>query len=256
MVETDPIGVYVAAFLARCDSLRRPGQTQFEAPGVHGLLSAPDDPFIRLLVTDDRAYDTLALLLPDAAAGMISVFAAAERCAELVGRRRAWRPDPAMAMSCGDLGAIPALPLPSDLRFRSVRRLPADPPDGVPLEDAVAAAMNAAPGISDPPHVFADYLRSLPASFRLFAAVDRDGAVRATSASGTFGTEASVIFVNTDPEWRGRGIGQAMTAAALRVARDSGARRAGLDASDAGSRIYLRLGFEAVARTTRFFHTH
>jgi GNAT superfamily N-acetyltransferase len=85
--------------------------------------------------------------------------------------------------------------------------------------------------------------------------VDRDGPVRATSASGTFGTEATVIFVNADPEWRGRGIGQAMTAAALSAAEDSGARRAGFDASDAGARIYLRLGFEAVTRTTRFFYT-
>jgi GNAT superfamily N-acetyltransferase len=254
-VDTDPLDVYVAAFLARCDHLRRPGQTKLEEPGVHGLLSAPDDPLIRLLVTDDRAHDTLAAILPNTSAGMINVFAAAERSAELLARRRAWRPDPVMAMSCGDLRAVPAVPLPSDLKFRPVRRLPADPPDGVRLEDAVAAAMKAAPGISDPPHRFAEYLRSLPATFRLFAAVGHDGAVRATSACGTFGTEATVIFVNTDLEWRGRGIGQAMTAAAIRAAQDSGARRAGLDASDAGARIYLRLGFEAVTRTTRFFHT-
>jgi GNAT superfamily N-acetyltransferase len=103
---------------------------------------------------------------------------------------------------------------------------------------------------------FADHLRSLPASFRLFAAVDEDRAVRATSASGRFGTEATVIFVNTDPEWRGRGIGQAMTAAALRSARDCGALRAGLDASAAGARIYLRLGFQAITRTTRFSYNH
>jgi GNAT superfamily N-acetyltransferase len=254
-VETDPTDVYVAAFIARCDYLLRPAQTKLEAPGVHGLLAAPDDPFIRLLVTDDRAHDALTEILSNASAGVINVFARAKRCAELVGSRRAWRPNPATAMSRPDLDTVPALPLPSDLRFQPVRRLPADPSDGVRLEDAVAAAMNAAPGISDPPDVFADYLRSLPASFRLFAAVDRDGAVRATSASGAFGTEATVIFVNTDPEWRRRGIGQAMTAAALRVARDSGARRAGLDASDAGARIYLRLGFEAVTPTTRFFHT-
>ena len=46
-----------------------------------------------------------------------------------------------------------------------------------------------------------------------------------------------------------------MTAAALRSALHRGARRASLDASNAGSSIYLRLGFEAVTRTTRFFHT-
>jgi hypothetical protein len=95
-------------------------------------------------------------------------------------------------MSCCDPRAVPALPLPGELKLQPVRRLPADPPDGARLEDAVPAAIKAAPGISDPLHVFADHLRSLPASFRLFAAVDQDGAVRATSASGTFGTEATV----------------------------------------------------------------
>ena len=248
--------MYLAGFLARCDHLRRAGQTKVEEPGIHGLLGTPDDPHIRLLVTDDRAHDTLAAILPNTTAGMISVFAEAERCSGLVGRCRTWRAHAATAMSCGDLRAVPALPLPGGLKLQPVRRLPADPADGVRLEDAVTAAIKAAPGIGDPPQVFADYLRSLPASFRLFAGVDRDGAVRATSASGTFGTEATVIFVNTDPEWRGRGIGHAMTAAALRAARDAGALRAGLDASDAGSRIYLRLGFEAVTQTARFFHTH
>jgi len=77
--------------------------------------------------------------------------------------------------------------------------------------------------------------------------------VRATSGSGAFGAEASVIFVNTQPDWRGRGIGQAMTVAALRVAQDHGARRASLDASAAGLSIYRRLGFETVSSTTRFF---
>lgn len=36
-----------------------------------------------------------------------------------------------------------------------------------------------------------------------------------------------------------------MTAAALRAAQASGARRACLDASDAGARLYRRLGFAA-----------
>ncbi|MEA2282061.1 MAG: Acetyltransferase domain [Solirubrobacteraceae bacterium] len=76
--------------------------------------------------------------------------------------------------------------------------------------------------------------------------------MRATSGSGTFGIEATVLFVNPDPGWRGRGIGRAMTAAALRAAQSSGAQRACLDATHAGLSIYLRLGFEVVARTTRF----
>ena len=254
-MKASSVDLYVAAFTARCEAVRRPGQRAVGEPGVHGLLSTADDPLIRLLVVDDRAYDVLVGLLPDARAGMINVLATAGRCAELVGRHPAWMPNTAMAMVCRDLRTVPTVALPSGLRLRPVRRLPDDPPDGVPLERAVAAAMLAAPAIEDPPDVFAEYLRSLPSAFRLFVAVDRDGAVRATAGSGAFGQEATVLFVNTQPDWRGRGIGRAMTAAALRSAVESGARRASLDASDAGMSIYLRLGFEVVARTTRFFHT-
>jgi predicted N-acetyltransferase YhbS len=60
------------------------------------------------------------------------------------------------------------------------------------------------------------------------------------------------MFVNTDPNWRGRGIGQAMTAAALSAAQGLGAQHACLDATDAGQSIYSRLGFEPVTQTTRF----
>ncbi len=119
----------------------------------------------------------------------------------------------------------------------------------MPLEEAAATAMRAEPGIVGGLDAFADYLRSLPPAFRLMAAVDAAGAVRATAGSGAFGIHASVIFVDTDPGWRCRGIGSAMTSAALHAARQAGATQACLDASDAGMRIYLRLGFEVVGRS-------
>ena len=78
--------IYVAGFVARCRFMRRAGQRELDDPGLHGLLGASNDPRIRLLVTDDRAYDELAALLPDTHAGMISVFAGAERCAGLIAR--------------------------------------------------------------------------------------------------------------------------------------------------------------------------
>src|SRR5262249_8071360 len=141
------------------------------------------------------------------------------------------------------------------LTVRAVQRLADDAPDGVSLQDAARAAMLADPRIDDRLDVFANDLRSLPPAVQLFAAVDRDGVVRATSGSGAFDIDATVFCANTDPEWRRRGIGHAMTAAALRGARERGVRRACLDATDAGRRIYSRLGFEAVTKMTRFLRT-
>ncbi len=247
------IDVYLAAFVARCDAVRLAGQRTINEPGLLGLLPSTEHSVTRLLVTDDRAYDPLTELLPDARTGMISVFATASRCAELLLEVPAWRPQATTALVHRDLRTVPAVPLPGDLSFQPVRRLPDDEPAGVPLEDAVAAAMSADPRIDDPPEAFAGYLRALPAATRLFAAVDGDRVVRATSGCEVFGTAASVLFVNTAPGWRGRGIGRAMTAAALAAARADGARYACLDATDAGLSIYSRLGFEVAARTTRFF---
>ncbi|HEY1518748.1 MAG TPA: GNAT family N-acetyltransferase [Solirubrobacteraceae bacterium] len=244
--------IYVDSFLARCQAFLGSGGRAVDAPGIYGLLAESDEPVARLLVTDDRGVDALPAVLREARGGMISVLAAAVRCAQLMRRHSGWRPDTATAMVCRDLRTVPEVALPGELTFRAVRRLPGDGPDGVPLERAVAAVVLAAPSITDPPDVFADYLRSLPLAFRLFAAVDGDGVVRATSGSGAFGTDATVLFVNTDPGWRGRGIGTAMTAAALRAARESGARRASLDSSDAGARIYRRIGFESLGGTTRY----
>ena len=183
---------------------------------------------------------------------MIRVFAAATRCVELAGGHLQWESDEVTAMICRDLESVPRAALPVALTLRAVRRLDDDAPAGVALQDAVAAAKLAAPAVKESAAAFGEFLRSLPPAFRLFAAIDDAGVVRATSGSGAFGTAADVIFVNTHPDWRGRGIGQAMTAAALRAARDRGAREACLDASDAGVGIYRRLGFEVVTRLTRF----
>jgi GNAT superfamily N-acetyltransferase len=251
-VESASIGVYISAFLERCDDGRRSGQRGVDEPGVHGLLPSTEDSLARLLVTDDRAYDVLVALVPEIRRGMIKVAATAPRCVELVGGQLRWKSDAVTAMICRDLQNVQHVALPGELTLRPVRRLDDDAPEGVSLEDAVAAAKLADPAIDGPAAAFGEFLRSLPPPFRLFAAVDDGEVVRATSGSGVFGTAADVIFVNTHPDWRGRGIAQAMTAAALRAAQDCGARRACLDATEAGVGIYLRLGFEAVTRMTRF----
>jgi ribosomal protein S18 acetylase RimI-like enzyme len=156
------------------------------------------------------------------------------------------------AMVCRDLGSVPEPRLPAGLTVRPVRRVPEDPADGVPLTDAVAVAARAAPAGEASPDALTAYLRSLPGDPRLFAAVDQDGVVRGTSGSRTFGSDAYAFFVNTDPGWRRRGIGLAMTAAALRSSWRRGATRASLDASDSGAALYRRLRFTAVAQITQF----
>jgi GNAT superfamily N-acetyltransferase len=191
------------------------------------------------LVTDDRAYASLAAALPSLAGRTLTIAASAPRCTELFRGAAGWRAKPVTAMVCRDLRTVPEVALPPGVTVRPVQD----------VEAAAAVAMRADPAIES---AFADYLRSLDGTVRLLEAVDTADTVRATSGARVFGTEASVFFVNTDPDWQRRGIGRAMTAAALRAARDLGATRACLDASEAGARIYLSLGFEEAGSWTQF----
>ena len=105
-------------------------------------------------MTDDCAHAALGSILPDLAAGSITVFAAAARCRELLVGGLSWRYGEATAMTCRDLGTVPRARLPDALALRPVRRHDGDAPEGVALADAVAAAMRADPGIDDAPEVF------------------------------------------------------------------------------------------------------
>jgi ribosomal protein S18 acetylase RimI-like enzyme len=140
---------------------------------------------------------------------------------------------------------LPDVTLPAGLALRPVNRSATEAADALPLQDAVAVALASDPGITDPAEEFAGFLRSLSPSVRLFAAVDEDGVPRATSGCDLFGDYARVFFVNTMPAWRRRGIGRAMTVAALRAAASSGALRGVLDATDSGAPVYRSLGFES-----------
>ena len=246
---------YAAVFDSRCAAGGDSGAQRVDGPGVRGLVSFDAASQTQLLVLDDQAFNVLDAVLPLASPGTIRVCQTARRCAELLQQDARWSAKPVTAMVCHDLRTVPEPSLPAGLSLRAVRRVPDDPPGGVPLIDAVTAAEGAAA----PRDVIVDdlvtYLTSLPTGSRIFAAVDGDGMVRGTSASRTLLTDAYVFFVNTDPDWRRRGVGLSMTAAALRSAVSTGARRASLDASGPGVALYRRLGFTAGAEMTQFSRT-
>ena len=251
-MSTPSLDDYVAAFDARCAAAAGAGVRRVEGPGIRGLTSVDGSAPTQLLVLDDRAADALGDLVPLAPAGTVRVLDAAPRCGELLRRNPGWEAMESTAMVCRALRAVPRPPLPPGLALRPVCRLPEDSSDGVPLSEAVAVAVQAMPPGEVSPAGLEAYLRSLPKGVRLFAAVDEGGVVRGTSGARAFGSAAYVFFVNTDPPWQRRGVGLAMTAAALGSAAAAGATRACLDASGAGVQLYQRLGFTAVAGLTQF----
>jgi GNAT superfamily N-acetyltransferase len=239
---------YLAGFRDRVHSMQHPGQEILDLPGILGLIGRSAEALDgRVLVTDDRAREVLARRVPDLRARVVYVFDDAEASHDLMSRTGGYRSTPCTAMVCTDLTAIPDLTLPAGLVPRPVGAA------GVPLSAAAAAALRSDPRMAPTTDLegFLDYLRSIPDATYL-AAVDDASVVRATAASATWGPTCGVFFVNTDPAWRGRGVGTAMTAAALRAAAALGASRACLDASELGLSIYLRLGFEPAGRITQF----
>jgi ribosomal protein S18 acetylase RimI-like enzyme len=250
VIEADALEMFVDGFRQRLLAMRRPGDELLEAPGIVALQGTADAVRGRVLVYDDRALGVLSGSLPVLYTPVVNVLASAEKCHALLARADEYRPEPCTAMVCDDLAAIPQPRLPATL---SLCRIDLSGASGVRLEDAAEAALRADPSAAPVSDVdgFVDYLRSIPNAGYL-AAIDANGDVRATAASARYGTYAAVFFVNTDPEWRGQGVGTAMTAAALNAAADAGAGRALLDASALGYSIYERLGFTAVGPNTLF----
>lgn len=246
---------YAAAFVSRCAAAGDSGGQRVDRPGIRGLVSLDELSPTELLVVDDRAFNVLDAVLPTASPGTIRVYQEAHRCVERLQQDVRWSAKPVTAMVCHDLRTVPEPALPEGLSLRAVRRVSDDPPSDVPLVEAVAAAARAtAPGeviVAE----LVTYLTSLPTGSRVLAALDGDGVVRGTSASRTFLRDAYVFFVNTDPDWRRRGVGLSMTAAALRSAASTGARRASLDASGPAVALYRRLGFAVGGQITQFSRT-
>ena len=75
-----------------------------------------------------------------------------------------------------------------------------------------------------------------------------DGEPVATARLTRYGTVAEILGVVTLPAHRGRGLGTAMTRAAMAEAARRGCTALTLNASELGLRLYLRLGFEPAGR--------
>jgi ribosomal protein S18 acetylase RimI-like enzyme len=220
------------------------------APGVR------DYAHIRLLVTDDSGYDRLVAEAASARPGVVFVLERASRCNSFLHDQPGWTAEATqLAMVLRDLRTAGDAELPDGLALRPVDRVGSEAPDAVPLKDAAAAVVVSDPGVTDSADQVGEYLSGLPASVRLFAAIDETGVVRATSACHVFGEYTQIFFVSTDPNWRRCGVGSAMTAAALRAAASLGAHRALLHSTADGASLYARLGFESVGLLTRYSQT-
>jgi GNAT superfamily N-acetyltransferase len=80
-----------------------------------------------------------------------------------------------------------------------------------------------------------------------------DGRLVATSTIATYGKDAHWLgMVLVDKECRGRGYGTAILAEALRRAEALGSGAIGLDASDQGRPLYLKMGFADVSPIDRW----
>jgi GNAT superfamily N-acetyltransferase len=77
-----------------------------------------------------------------------------------------------------------------------------------------------------------------------------DGVAVGTSLAFVSRDVVGLYGVGTAPENRGRGYGGAMTVAGIKWGRRRGATLGVLESSDAGFRVYQRLGFRTVCETT------
>ncbi|TQS23333.1 GNAT family N-acetyltransferase [Microbispora hainanensis] len=139
---------------------------------------------------------------------------------------------------------------------------PMDPPAGLRNEAVTdhdrlpelvrtySASMGVAPDL-EPDIVRIESQRRDNADIVRLAAV-LDDRVAGTATVIAVHDVAGIFLVHVADTHRRRGIGTALTAAALRVGRDRGARLAALAASPAGEPLYRRFGFVEVARYRLF----
>ncbi|GIH46853.1 Acetyltransferase (GNAT) family protein [Microbispora rosea] len=139
---------------------------------------------------------------------------------------------------------------------------PMDPPAGLRIEAVTdhdrlpelvrtySASMGVAPSL-EPDIVRIESQRRDNADIVRLAAVLEDRVVGTTTVIAAHDV-AGIFLVHVADTHRRRGVGTALTAAALRVGRDRGTRLAALAASPAGEPLYRRFGFVEVSRYRLF----
>ena len=155
--------------------------------------------------------------------------------------RRGFLPDPALGM-VGDIHYISAQPSATVIEVEPVR----DPATLVTWSRVLCHAFGAPPAFGD---AFADLAATVgllpPSPFRHFLGIVNGEAV--ATCSLFFGAGVAGIYdVGTLPEQRRRGIGAAITRAAVADAATAGYRIAILHSSALGAAMYRALGFDAV----------
>lgn len=149
--------------------------------------------------------------------------------------RNGWRgPDltPAMAV---DIAKLPENVGPEGLVLKEVKS----------PEDLEGWCATAAAGFNMPIEAARLCKPKEDGSFRLFSAL-LDGVPVATTALYFCQGVAGIYCVSTLPDYRGRGIGGAVTARPLQLAAKMGYKTGTLQASTMGHPVYKRLGFQDV----------
>ncbi|MFI9470370.1 GNAT family N-acetyltransferase [Streptomyces sp. NPDC052492] len=146
---------------------------------------------------------------------------------------------PVMARSLDRLGPAPRTP-------EGVRIVPeAGPGLLAEVVRVYSRSMGAVPGI-EPDLARIEARRADNGVIDRLAALDEGRVIGTATVISAYGV-AGIFLVHVAEEYRRRGIGEALTDAALRAGRDRGMRHAALVASPAGEPLYRRLEFTTVS---------
>jgi ribosomal protein S18 acetylase RimI-like enzyme len=235
---------YVAFRRAAVFALARAqGLEPVDEPDLVGAVRSGDEPAGALLVTGPGVEPPLRALLATTSPEVVVVTEPALDLLPVV-IEAGWSACAAhTAMLADDLAAVPAVPVPAPYLLQRVAL--DEETEGVSLEEALLidvmyGGSAAAASVRDLP-AEAERLRRLP-GIHLFAALDPHGLPVATAGARVVGATAMLAAVATIPAARRRGLGRALSSAALRAAAEAGATQAFLDAATDGA-LYRPLGF-------------